>query len=148
MLALSWLQRPLGHFAKLFNFCSNSLIDSFIPDFLRCGETQFSWIKSYFQKKTNIFVFEDWIRLVSAMDPTSVDPPLAAALGNFEDYDLRTDLLDDFMNGEVIYLLKKAHRVMVSDFNRVLRTRSSFWQILPIYLTELDSNQILSNKPW
>ena len=37
------------------------------------------------------------------MDPTSVDPPLAAGLGNFDDYDLHSDLLNDFLDGEVIF---------------------------------------------
>ena len=38
----------------------------------------------------------------TGMDPTSVDPPLAAGLGNFDDYDLHSDLLNDFLDGEVI----------------------------------------------
>ena len=38
----------------------------------------------------------------NGMDPTSVDPPLAAGLGNFDDYDLHSDLLNDFLDGEVI----------------------------------------------
>ena len=96
-------------FLKNHYFCTDSLIDSFIPNFLRCGKKsrgnlQFSWIKSCYSIKCFLKCFF-CLRLNSfgnGMDPTSVDPPLAAGLGNFDDYDLHSDLLNDFLDGEVI----------------------------------------------